>query len=64
MLPTPTVNEAKNNPSTSSQWDRKDSLNVEVVKAMGHTKQTIGKNMRLNPQFVEWMMGFPTGWTD
>jgi len=64
MLPTPTVNEAKNNPSTPSQWSRNDSLNVEAAKAVGHTKETIGNDMRLNPQFVEWMMGFPTGWTD
>lgn len=64
ILPTPTVNEAKNNPSTSFQWSRNDSLNVEAAKAIGHTKETIGNDMRLNPQFVEWMMGFPTGWTD
>lgn len=64
ILPTPTVNEAKNNPSTPSQWDRNDSLNVEAAKSIGHTKETIGNDMRLNPQFVEWMMGFPTGWTD
>jgi hypothetical protein len=63
-LPTPTANEAKNNPGTPSQWNRNDSLNVEAAKAIGHTKETIGNDMRLNPLFVEWMMGFPTGWTD
>ena len=64
MLPTPTANDAKNNPSTPSQWDRHDSLSVEVAKIEGKTKETIGNNAKLHPQFVEWMMGFPIGWTD
>lgn len=64
ILPTPTVNDSKNNPSTPSQWNRDNSLNVEAAKAIGYTKETIGEKMYLNPQFVEWMMGFPTGWTD
>jgi len=62
-LPTPTVNESKNNPSGASQWDRNDSLNVEAVKMHGLDKTT-GKDFQLNPQFVEEMMGFPIGWTD
>lgn len=63
MLPTPTVNEAKNNPSGASQWDRCGSLNVEAAKMEGLDKTT-GKDFRLNPLFVEEMMGFPIGWTD
>jgi len=63
-LPTPTVNGAHNSPSHPSQWNRKSSLNVEAAKLKGYTKETIGKDMCLNPQFVEWMMGFPIGWTD
>lgn len=64
LLPTPTANEAKNNPRTPSQWDRNASLNVEAAKVIGHTKETIGKDSRLNPHFVQWMMGFPSGWLD
>ena len=64
MLPTPIANDAKNNPSTPSQWKRNDSLNVEAAKLTGKTKQTIGKKSRLHPPFVEWMMGFPIGWTE
>lgn len=64
MLPTPTVNEAKNNPGTLSQWKRNDSLNVEASKMEGYTIETIGNRFLLNPQFVEEMMGFPIGWTD
>ena len=63
MLPTPTVNESKNNPSGASQWDRHDSLNVEAAKLQGLNKTT-GKDFQLNPLFVEEMMGFPIGWTD
>tara|TARA_R110000803_G_scaffold50703_3_gene105050 strand:+ start:1612 stop:2070 length:459 start_codon:yes stop_codon:yes gene_type:complete len=62
-LPTPTVNESKNNPSGASQWDRHDSLNVEAAKIKGLDKTT-GKDFQLNPLFVEEMMGFPIGWTD
>jgi hypothetical protein len=63
MLPTPTVNESRNNPSGASQWDRKDSLNVEAAKMYGLDKTT-GKDFQLNPLFVEEMMGFPIGWTE
>lgn len=64
QLPTPTKNEAHNSPGTLSQWERKGSLNVEAAKMEGYTKETIGKNFRLNPRFVEEMMGFPIGWTE
>jgi len=63
LLPTPTVNESKNNPSGASQWARHDSLNVEAAKLQGLNKTT-GKDFQLNPQFVEEMMGVPVGWTD
>ena len=55
LYPTPTANDAKNNASPSQQRRRvkgfSQSLNVEV-------------NGKLNPRWVEWLMGFPDGWTD
>ncbi len=48
-LPTPTVQDASNN-CGPSQKDR-DALNVAVGGA-------------LNPDWVEWLMGWPIGWTD
>ena len=63
LLPTPTVNASKNNPSTPSAWNRHDSLNVEAAKMQGMDKTT-GKDFQLNPRFVEEMMGFPIGWTE
>lgn len=64
ILPTPVCNDAKNTPSGNGQWRRQGSLNVEAAKISGHTIETIGKEARLNPRFVEWMMGFPIDWTD
>lgn len=64
-LPTPSANEAKNTPSAgSSQWKRKDSLNIEAARLQGYNQETIGKEARLNPHFVQWMMGFPKEWLD
>jgi len=50
MWPTPTVQDAKNN-GGPSQSDRNTlPLNAQVGGA-------------LNPTWVEWLMGFPLGWT-
>jgi len=64
FLPTPTSLVYKNNPSTPSAWNQNADLNTEIAKMEGHTQETIGKKARLNPHFVTWMMGFPTGWLD
>ena len=63
-LPTPLAHYAKVSPSAPSRWKRQTSLNVEAAKMSGYTRETIGKDMRLHPHFVEWMMGFPIGYTD
>jgi hypothetical protein len=47
----PTAQDAKNN-AGPSQYSR-NSLPLNVI---------VGG--RLNPEFVEFMMGFPIGWTD
>jgi hypothetical protein len=64
ILPTPLSRDYKNTPSTPSAWNRKTDLNVELAKHLGYTKQTIGKDARLNPHFVTWLMGFPKEWLD
>jgi hypothetical protein len=54
MLPTPTVNDSKNNnpPSQNTENGRhSDPLNVVAGGA-------------LSPIWVEWLMGFPFGWTE
>jgi hypothetical protein len=54
MWPTPTVSDSKN---VNPKPNRFHGLVAEV----NQTTQTTGK---LNPTWVEWLMGFPTGWTD
>jgi len=51
MYPTPTVQDAKNNGAQSQQERNMRPLNAVVGGS-------------LNPPWVEWLMGFPGGWTD
>ena len=51
MLPTPTCQDAKNNGAQSQQERNTKPLNAIVGGA-------------LNPTWVEWLMGWPLGWTD
>jgi hypothetical protein len=50
MFPTPTAQDFKRRGPNSQQ---------QGLSSMGN--KTIG---RLNPQWVEWLMGFPIGWTE
>ena len=51
MLPTPTANDAKNNASPS-RFNR-HSLSLDAVAGGS-----------LNPEWIEWLMGFPVSWTE
>lgn len=51
MLPTPTCEDAKNNGNASRNNRNMPPLNAVAGGA-------------LNPTWVEWLMGFPLGWTD
>lgn len=65
VLPTPMRHDSKDNPSTPTSWKRHSSMSVEIAMAMGVTMdEAIGKQLRIHPHFVEWMMGFPIGWLD
>lgn len=50
-FPTPTVNDSKNNNPPSQALRNTPPLNVVVGGSM-------------NPAWVEWLMGWPIGWTD
>ena len=50
MMPTPTVQDANNNGGRSQQKRNTPPLNAVV-------------GGKLNPEFVEWLMGWPIGWT-
>jgi hypothetical protein len=51
MWPTPTTQDSKNNGQASQHERNTKPLNAEVGGS-------------LNPQWVEWLMGYPEGWTD
>lgn len=50
-FPTPTVEDAKNNNGPSQSSRNTPPLNAVI-------------GGRLNPEFVEWLQGFPKGWTE
>ena len=54
--PTPTVDDSKNVKATSGRR-AKSGLVARV-------NQTTQGNGKLNPNWVDWLMGFPIGWTD
>lgn len=51
LFPPPTANDAKNNGAPSQHERNSAALNVVAGGA-------------LNPDWVEWLMGFPPGWTE
>lgn len=55
LYPTPTAQDAKNSTLPPSQKDR-DSIPGMLLKE--------GITGKLNPQWVEWLMGYPIGWTE
>ncbi len=67
MFPTPTTDDAKNNGSisqfnrTSNGKQRALNLNTQVVAMDENVKPGQGS---LNPNWVEWLMGYPLNWTD
>jgi hypothetical protein len=73
MWPTPTVNGNNNRAGLSEKSG--DGLATAVAREMVPTPtanrrsglQSHGKNFTLgslNPTWVEWLMGYPSGWTD
>jgi hypothetical protein len=57
LWPTPTVDDSKN---VNPKGNRRPGLVSAVREALGNP--SIGG--KLNPTWVEWLMGFPEGWTD
>ena len=51
LWPTPTTQDAKNNGGDSQHRRNTKLLNAEI-------------GGQLNPQWVEWLMGYLEGWTD
>jgi hypothetical protein len=54
-IPTPTANDAKNSTLPPATKNR-DSIPGLLIRT-GHSGQ-------MNPMWIEWLMGFPPGWTE
>lgn len=72
MWPTPTASDATGGPGSSGRQGG-DNLRTAVRYptpratrggSATETVQQMGITGQLNPQWVEWLMGFPAGWTD
>lgn len=63
MWATPNASEARQGWQDRSRGKKgtQESLSTQVVKASGGREATSGQ---LNPTWVEWLMGFPIGWSD
>jgi hypothetical protein len=59
MWPTPVANDAKNPYARVREHSQSVMLGEAVLNA---DHSTVGG--KLNPMWVEWLMGFPLGWTD
>ena len=63
LWPTPAAHEARlgyQRRDTGKKGTQK-SLTTKVIDTEGGREKTTGQ---LNPTWVEWLMGYPTGWTD
>jgi len=63
MLPTPRASEAMHAPLRIPE-NIKDGSRLEDVIALQQDENNGPGTGRLSPCFVEWMMGYPAGWTD
>jgi hypothetical protein len=59
MLPTPVCHNAKELTASPSNLNRR-TPGLGTLAAWGK----LGTPGRLNPSWVEWLMGWPVGWTD
>ena len=58
-LPTPTAAEHK---ATAKVWKNQSGNMLSSIARRGELSPQTGKDMFLNPAFVEEMMGYPIGW--
>ena len=63
MWPTPMAHEARLGYQDRSRGKKgtQESLTTKVINNLGGRKSVSGQ---LNPAWVEWLMGFPVGWTE
>lgn len=62
FLPTPRAQSA--NGTGKSRIGHREDLQTYAAKTTQEDNRTEASNGQLNPTWVEWLMGFPQGWTD
>jgi hypothetical protein len=60
MLPTPQARDFKGSHKTKTRDTLPDQIEMGATKGMTGMKT----GLKLQPSFVEWLMGYPIGWTD
>ena len=61
---TPTSRDHKDGADPSEKVDTNSLLGRQAPRATGPAFRQDSGPRRLNPAFVEWLMGWPRGWTD
>ncbi len=61
LWPTPAASDNRDRGNLSTQAIQR---RMEKGKQVNLSMMVSEKSGRLNPTWVEWLMGFPTGWTD
>jgi len=63
--PTPSARDWKDGRHSDATWNKgARPLNEAVVRESFDRQTDWGASGQLNPTWVEWLMGFPLGWTD
>ena len=65
LYATPNARDRKN--ATAKEWDNPKNtrnLNRQIAKLYEGEDSTEARNGQLNPTWVEWLMGYPIGWTE
>ena len=63
LWPTPSATDHKGSGKTGELRDRMDYA-VESGGTKSKAYEQPSESGQLNPEWVEWLMGFPIGWTD
>jgi len=64
MWPTPTSRDHKDGSAQSCANVPVNALLGRAVHEYSDQQQDLAPSGSLNPQWVEWLMGYPSGWTD
>ncbi len=66
LWPTPKASDSSRDPSQATRWGPGNSQRSNLKDALRYRQSEAGEPTTgsLNPTWVEWLMGFPLGWTD